>query len=170
MDFTQLAAERYSCRRFSDRPVEQEKLAAILAAGRLAPTAKNTQPQRIYVLQSQDAIDRIRGLTRMAFNAPVVLLIGGHTPEGWVNPFTGKNNAEVDTAIVTTHMMLKAAELGLGTTWVGWFDCAAAHKLFDLPEDEDVYSLLPLGYPAEDASPSQNHGWRKPLTETVRYL
>ena len=63
MDFEKLAAERYSLRKFSDRPVEAEKLAAILEAGRNAPTAHNFQPQRIFVLQSPEALEKVDGVS-----------------------------------------------------------------------------------------------------------
>lgn len=170
MTFLELARARYSVRKFAETPVEEEKLQAVLQAGACAPTAKNLQPQRIYVLQSEAAVARIRGITRCAFNAPVVLLICGDVNEGWVNPFNNRNSTEMDCSIVTTHMMLAARELGLGSTWVCWFDTEGAKKLFGLPQDQEVYALLPLGYPAEDAHPSSMHGSRKPLEETVKYL
>lgn len=170
MDFQELVKERYSVRKFAERPVEEEKLRKVLEAGACAPTAKNMQPQRIYVLQSPEAIEKIRGLTRCAFNAPVVLLVAGAPGEGWVNPFNDRPSTEMDCSIVTTHMMLAARELGLGSTWVCWFDTEGAKKLFGLPQDQEVYALLPLGYPAEDAHPSSMHGSRKPLEETVKYL
>ena len=88
------------------------------AAGQAAPTAKNQQPQRIYVLESEDAIGKIRGITRCAFNAPVVLLVCGDKEAAWTNPFNDRNSAEMDCSIVTTQMMLQAQELGLGTCWI----------------------------------------------------
>ncbi len=170
MNFQELVKERYSVRKFAERPVEEEKLQKVLEAGACAPTAKNMQPQRIYVLKSPEAIEKIRGLTRCAFNAPVVLLVAGAPKEGWVNPFNDRPSTEMDCSIVTTQMMLAAKELGLGSTWVCWFDTEGAKKLFDLPEDQEVYALLPLGYPADDAHPSSMHGSRKSLEETVKYL
>ncbi|MBP1554105.1 MAG: nitroreductase family protein, partial [Oscillospiraceae bacterium] len=75
MDFLKLIEQRYSVRSYSDRPVEQEKLDKILEAGRLAPTAVNEQPQRIFVLRSPGALSKVREICRYAFNAPVVLLV-----------------------------------------------------------------------------------------------
>ncbi|MCQ2107042.1 MAG: nitroreductase family protein, partial [Fibrobacter sp.] len=72
MEFMDLVKSRYSCRKFSDRAVEAEKLNAVLEAGRLAPTAMNHQPLKIFVLKSAEALAKIRGITRMAYNAPVV--------------------------------------------------------------------------------------------------
>lgn len=87
MTFMDLAKARYSVRKFSDKPVEKEKLDAILEAGRIAPTGHNYQPYRVYVLQSPEALEKIRGLTRCAFNAPVVLMVTVRKDEEWVNPF-----------------------------------------------------------------------------------
>ena len=70
MDFAKLAAERYSLRKFSDRPVEAEKLSAVLEAGRNAPTAHNLQPQRIFVLQSSEALEKVDGCTGAHFHPP----------------------------------------------------------------------------------------------------
>lgn len=170
MTFLELARARYSVRKFAETPVEEEKLQAVLQAGACAPTAKNLQPQRIYVLQSEAAVARIRGITRCAFNAPVVLLICGDTGEGWVNPFNDRNSTEMDCSIVTTQMMLQAQELGLGTTWVCWFDTEAVKKVFGLPVGIEPFALLPLGYPAADCAPSPMHANRKPQEETVKYL
>ena len=74
MDFMTLAKERYSVRDYKDTPIEEEKLQKILEAGRIAPTAKNNQAYRVYVLKSEVAIAKIRELSRCAFNAPVVVL------------------------------------------------------------------------------------------------
>ena len=80
MDFAKLAAERYSLRKFSDRPVEAEKLSAVLEAGRNAPTAHNLQPQRIFVLQSSEALEKVDGCTGAHFHPPVMLLVA-YDPE-----------------------------------------------------------------------------------------
>ena len=136
MNFLELTKERYSVRKYADKPVEQDKLEKILAAGATAPTAKNLQPQRIYVLESPEALEKIRGITRCAFNAPVVLMVCGDKEEAWVNPFNGRSSAEMDCSIVTTQMMLQAQELGLGTCWVCWFDTALTKQTFNIPENE----------------------------------
>lgn len=167
MNFLELTKARYSVRKYADKPVEPEKLEKILAAGATAPTAKNQQPQHIYVLESKEAIETIRGITRCAFNAPVVLLVCGDKEQAWTNPFNDRNSAEMDCSIVTTQMMLQAQELGLGTCWVCWFDTAATKQAFNIPETQEVFALLPLGYPAEESKPSAMHDSRKELEETV---
>ena len=167
MNFLELTKARYSVRKYADKPVEPEKLEQILAAGATAPTAKNQQPQHIYVLESKEAIETIRGITRCAFNAPVVLLVCGDQEQAWTNPFTGRNSAEMDCSIVTTQMMLQAQELGLGTCWVCWFDTEQTKQAFNIPATQEVFALLPLGYPAEESKPAAMHDSRKALEETV---
>jgi len=167
MELLELAKARYSVRKFAEKPVEEEKLQKVLAAGACAPTAKNQQPQKIYVLESPEAVEKIRGITRCAFNAPVVLMVCGCKDQAWVNPFNDRSSAEMDCSIVTTQMMLQAQELGLGTCWVCWFDTKQTKEAFNIPENEEVFALLPLGYPAESSHPSSMHDSRKALEETV---
>ena len=170
MDFAKLAAERYSLRKFSDRPVEAEKLSAVLEAGRNAPTAHNLQPQRIFVLQSSEALEKVDGCTGAHFHPPVMLVVAYDPKEAWNREGDGKNHGEIDAAIATTQMMLQAADLGLGTTYIGMFDPEKLRAAF--PEELAglvPIALLALGYPAENARPSRLHTERKPLEEMVRY-
>lgn len=171
MEFMKLAAQRYSVRKFSDAPVEPEKLSAVLEAGNVAPTAKNLQPQRIYVLSSVEALEKVDGLTRCRFGAPVVLLIAYDADEDWKNPLEeGIHAGQQDASIVATHIMLAAAEAGLGTCWVNLFPNSQANEAFDLPESIVPVLLMPIGYAALDAKPSRLHDERKPLEETVTYV
>lgn len=171
MEFMKLAAQRYSVRKFSDAPVEPEKLSAVLEAGNVAPTAKNLQPQRIYVLNSAEALEKVDGLTRCRFGAPVVLLIAYDADEDWKNPLEeGIHAGQQDASIVATHIMLAAAEAGLGTCWVNLFPNSQANEAFDLPESIVPVLLMPIGYAASDAKPSRLHDERKPLEETVTYV
>ncbi|MDD3126021.1 MAG: nitroreductase family protein [Candidatus Izemoplasmatales bacterium] len=170
MNINQLIHERYSVRDFSDRVIEQEKLNQILEAGRLAPTAKNLQPQRVYVLTGETVIKTIRQITPSAYNAPIVLMIGTKTSEAWVNPYSHHSSAEMDASIVTTQMMLAAWELGIGSVWVCWFDVEKVKKAFSIPQDIDIFCLLPIGYPAIDCVTSRNHLNRKSLSEMVSII
>ena len=169
MDFLQLAADRYSVRSFSDRPIEPEKMEKILQAGQLAPTAVNYQPQKIYILKSEAAIRKIRSLTHFAYNAPIVLLFCADTTKVWKSPVErGYDTGEMDVSIVCTHMMLEAWELGIGSVWVRGFDAGQVAKAFDLPGTLRPVCLLPIGYPGEDAAPyAQWHDTSRPLSEMV---
>ena len=165
--FNDLARARFAVREYKQTPVEQSKLDSILEAGRLAPTAKNVQPQHIYVLQSAEAIDKINELTRCAYGAPVVFLVCYDTDQVWSKD--GHDTGDMDCSIVGTHMMLEATELGLGTCWVKWFDPAQVAEAFELPANHKPSFLMPCGYAADGVQPSPMHADRKPLSETVTY-
>lgn len=170
MDFAALSAQRYSLRKFSDKPVEPEKLALILEASRNAPTAHNNQPQRIFVLQSPEALAKADACIGSHFHPPVLLVVAYDPSVSWKRETDGKDHGEIDAAIAATQMMLQAADIGLGTTYVGMFE---PEKLLDaFPEMAGLcpIALLPLGYPAEGAHPSRLHGDRMPLMELVRCL
>ena len=157
--FFELAASRYSVRRFDPRNIEPEKIAQILEAGRIAPTAHNDQPQRIKVITGED-LAKVDECTSCRFKAPAVLLVCYDRNACWKRPFDGANSGEVDASIVATHLMLAAQDLGLGTCWVMYFDPAKTSELFSLAEDIVPVAMLPVGYPSEDAAPSKLHGSR----------
>ena len=170
MDFNALSAARYSLRKFSAQPVEPEKLALILEAGRNAPTAHNFQPQRIFVLQSPKALEKADSCMGSHFHPPVILAVAYAGAVSWKRETDGKNHGEIDAAIAATQMMLQAADLGLGTTYVGMFEPEKLLAAFPEMAGTTPVALLPLGYPAEGAHPARLHGDRKPMEELVKYL
>jgi nitroreductase len=170
MDFQTLSAARYSLRKFSPAPVEEEKLALILESGRNAPTAHNNQPQRIFVLQSPEALEKADACTSMHFHAPMTLVVAYDPEAAWKREHDGKNHGEIDAAIAVTQMMLQAADLGLGTTYVGMFEPEKLLEAFPEMAGLMPIAMLPLGYPAENARPSRLHGDRIPTEEMVTYL
>jgi nitroreductase len=170
MTFIELAQKRYSVRKFSDKPVEEEKLERVLQAGRLAPTAKNIQPQRTYVAKSPQALEKLNKCSPCIFGAPVALVVCYDESVSWVRSRDNKNYGEVDAAIVATHMILQAQELGLGTVLVGVFDAEELRRAFNLPDNLVPSLVIPLGYAAADAAPAPMHEQRKPLSETVIYV
>ena len=166
MNFLQLAKERYSVRKFSDKKVEREKLDLILEAGRVAPTAVNYQPQRILVIENEESLNKLKACTPYHFNAPLALLICYDSTISWKRHYDNKDLGPVDASIVTTHMMLQAQELGLGTTWVGHFNPDIIIKSFDLPDYLVPVALLPIGYPASDSVPHPNfHATRNDIED-----
>lgn len=168
-DFLELARERWSVRRFAPEQVSQEHMEKILEAGRMAPSACNYQPQRIFVLQSDEAIAKIRSFTHWAFNAPTVLMVCADVRESWKN-VDGHDSAEVDAAIALTHIMMEAWELGVGTTWVRGFDANALSREFDLPDYLKPVALMPMGYPAPGTKPSNWHWRRKASEDLYRFI
>jgi nitroreductase len=169
MNFLELAKDRYSVRKFSDKKVEQEKLDLILEAGRIAPTAVNFQPQRILVIKSEESLEKLKSCTIYHFHAPMALLVCYDTNVSWKRPYDKEDMGVVDASIITTQMMLQAADLGLGTTWVGHFDPEAIRSAFEIPDFLIPVALLPLGYPREDCIPHKLHGIRHDMDRTVFY-
>lgn len=166
MSVTDLMAERYSERRFSPAPIEEEKLEAILAAGNLAPTAKNYQPQRILVVRGEEALAKMDLCTRCRFGAPVVLVLAYDMTKSSNHPDVCDFGI-VDTAIVADHMSLAAWELGIHSCWVGLIDPPELRRQFGIPETYRIVGVMPLGYPSEKSRPSRLHRMRQDLGHTV---
>lgn len=169
MDFLKLCADRYSVRSFSDALIPDEVLSQILEAGRLAPTAMNFQPQRVFVIRSEEALAKMRTVKK-CYGANTVLMICGDTEIACNRPKVDHCLAEMDCTIVTTQMMLAAQALGVGSCWICAFDVPAMAKVFDLPENLTPYILLALGHPSEDCEPSPRHTERYSLEHTVTVL
>ena len=168
MSFAEMVKERYSMRKFDGRPVEKEKLDAILEAGRLAPTACNFQPQRILVIQGED-LKRMEECTRMQFGQSVMLVVCWDSTVSWKNRM-GRDVGIVDSAIVLTQMMYQAQELGVGSLIVGVYKEDLLRERFHIPGHYEIGCMLMLGCPAEDCQPHPKlHNNRRPLEETVSY-
>ena len=166
-DFLSLARDRYSCRAFTEKPVEPEKINALLEAAVAAPTAVDKQPWHAWVFETPEAVQRLAACTRFHFGARVIIAVGAKADEAWVRKYDGRNFADVDASIVATHIMLAAHDLGLGTTWVGHFDAPAVKEAFPETADYDLVALFPLGYPAPDGGPSAQHDKRKDVADLV---
>ena len=164
MTFLELAKARYSVRSFQDQPITEEHMNRILEAGHVAPTACNNQPQKIYIAKSEDARKKLASVCRCTFDAPVILVVCYDRTRDWKNKLQpGYESGETDAAIVCTHMMLEAAELGIGSCWVGYFNADRVSEVLGLPENVTVSALLPMGYPADDAKPLPLHAqYREP--------
>ncbi|MBQ9047381.1 MAG: nitroreductase family protein [Solobacterium sp.] len=171
MEFIRLAEERFSVRDYQDRPIEQEKIDLILKAGQLAPTAANFQPQRIYMIRSAEGLAKIRAITRCAFNAPVVFMFAYDENVQWRNRLEeGITSGQQDVSIAAVHMMMEAWDLGIGSCWVDAFPNSETAKAFNLPENEKVVMLMPMGYPSDKAEPSPKHKETQPLDVLVKEL
>lgn len=168
MQFSEVVAQRYSVRRFEQRQIDPAVLGRILEAARIAPTGCNYQPFKIYVLSSPGALAKVRSLSRCAFDAPTVLLFALDMDLEWRNPLEEGYSAGVqDVSIVATHAMLAAWDEGVGSCWVNYFPPSAVEEAFGLPDNEAAVLLMPIGYPAADASPGPMHEPRKALEELV---
>ena len=168
MNFAQLCKERYSVRKYDSRPIEPEKLEMILNAGRLAPTAKNLQPQRILVVQGDD-LEKMQGCTPCLYGQTAILVVCYDKNVSWKSR-SGREIGDVDGGIVMTSMMYQAQDLGIGSLVVGIYKEEPLREKFNIPENYEIVALLMLGYPAEDSEPNEKlHYSRKELSETVYY-
>ena len=166
MEFSELITARYSVRAYKPDPVEEEKLQQVLEAARLAPTAANRQPFRLIVIHTagrESELQRIYG-RKWFTQPPLVLCACSLSEQGWTRS-DGKNYAEVDVTIALDHLILAAANLGLGTCWVADFDPDAAREVLGLPEEVEAIAFTPLGYPADQPRAKK----RQALEELVRY-
>ena len=151
MEFKDVIQNRYSCKDFSTQQIEKEKLTEILEAGRVAPTAKNLQEQKIYVVQSKEYLDKIDACNVFDY------------------PGNERNSGIEDATIVATHLMLAAYNAEIDSCWINFFNPQEMKKALDLPENEEVVMMLDLGY-GNQKEPLPNHHLKKELAETVKYL
>lgn len=155
-------------RSFAPVSVEDEKVEAILEAASVAPTACNFQPQKIFVIRSPEALEKLRAVCSCTFGAQLVFAVGydpARSAKGRVRP--GHDFGDTDAAIVCTHMMLAAQSVGLGSCWVGRFVEQEVREALGIPEEIRICDLLPVGYPAPDAKPAALHSTFRPREEIV---
>lgn len=170
MSFASLTRERYSCRHYTNEPVSEADLAAILEAGRIAPSACNNHPSRVVVCNTPELTEAAAAAAHYfakdgsVFGAPLVLLVVAKTEDAWVRKHDDMSASLIDTSIVVDQMMMQAVELGLGTCWVCHFDPAVARERFDLPDEVYPIHMLTVGHPADAiADPSTREARTIPL-------
>ena len=150
--------------------MEDNKLNAILEAGRLAPTAKNLQEQHIYVIRSDEALAKIDAATPCRYGAPTVLVVAYDKNNVFTYPGGKCNSGAEDATIVATHMILAAADEGVDSCWLNFFDPEKLAEALGLPENEEILMLMDLGYATEGIGPLPKHTDRKRLEQTVSYM
>ena len=158
---------RKSVRKYLDKAVEEDKLLAILEAGRLAPSASNRQEWRFIIVKDREVRRQIgEAANEQSFvgEAPVVIVACAVT-DGHVMS-CGQLCYPIDVAIALDHISLAAVELGLGTCWIGVFNEGKVKEILGIPEEVRVVELMPIGYPVD---PSKIEKRRLPLTQIVRY-
>ena len=177
MSFLDLVRKRQSCRHYRNDPVERDLIDRCLEAARLAPSACNSQPWSFIVVDSEPlrtelaraAFSGIYSMNKFCMDAPVLVVVvterskyvarlGGH--------LRGVQYALIDLGIACQHFDLQAAELGLGSCWLGWFNERAVKRLLGLPRSAKLDVMFSLGYPVDGALREKK---RKPLDELRRY-
>ena len=173
MNFTEIAQARYSCRSYeADRPVEAEKLQAILEAGRIAPSACNGQPYHFTVCQGETAkavaaATQGLGMNKFAVQAPACIVVSEmpYVKSAALGAkLKGNDYRSIDIGIATAYLTAEATAQGLGTCILGWLDDKKIREICDL--DQPVRLVITLGYPTDEVRSKK----RKDLTELVTEL
>ncbi len=170
MEFLELAKRRYSCRKLEPTQISDETLEQILEAARIAPTAVNAQPFKMFVMKSDEAKDVIHKATRFTFGADTFVIVAAEQHEGYVRKSDNLNFTVVDATIAATHIMLQIEDMGYATTWVGAFDPDILIEAYPQMKDLLLIGIFPIGKAAEDAKPSVKHTERKELNQLLETL
>jgi len=158
---------RKSVRQYLDKPVEDEKIKALLEAARLAPSASNRQEGRFVVVTDAGTRKKLVGAAanqRFVQEAACVIACCADTDMHEMK--CGQLCYPIDVAIQIDHMTLRAVELGLGTCWIGAFYEDKVKELLGIPDNIRVVELLTVGYPADTSVHSKN---RLSLDQIVHY-
>jgi nitroreductase len=166
MDFIELIKKRYSVRGFQERPVSDELVLKVLEAARWAPSACNNQPWNFIVIRSTEFKLRLEAVYNRPWflAAPVIIAACCDRNISWKRT-DGKEYGDVDIAIALDHLTLAAAEMGLGTCWVGAFNYPEACRVLRLPDNIEPVAFTPLGYPSVEQSTKK----RKELDQIVHW-
>jgi len=144
--------KRYSCRAYQEKSIEQDKLDCILEAARLAPSARNMQDWRFVVVIDKAIKSKVAATT----NRPEVFEKAGAIIAACSNSDyvmrCGQAIGPIDVSIALEHISLQAADLGLGTCWIGSFDTDKVRQILSIPEDVAIIELMTVGYPADSKS------------------
>lgn len=167
MTFIDLAKKRCSVRSFTKESVDPKLLSVILEAGRIAPTAANSQSQRVVIIDDKEDLRKLSEVAQI-YGAPLALLICADQDATWKRSFDNFDTGPIDTAVVMTHMMLAVADVGLGAVWVDYFKPDKLKAMFNLPLSWHPFHVLAIGVPNVPLkSPDRHATLRLPLEKTV---
>jgi nitroreductase len=177
MDFLDLVRKRQSERKYSPRPVPRDVVERCLEAARLAPSACHSQPWTFIVVDDEElrrklaeaAFSGVYAMNAFAREAPVFIVVVTERSKYAARlggQFRGVQYSLIDIGIACEHMVLQAAEEGVGTCWLGWFNEKAVKQILDLPREAKTDIILSMGYPASELVKEKK---RKALREIRRY-
>lgn len=178
MDFLKLVELRQSYRKFNDKEIEEEKLKKCLEAGRLAPSASNSQPWTFVVIKdknlknevAQNTYGPLKSFNKFVPQSNIIIAIiqekkkilteiGGRIKD--------KDYALIDIGIAAEHICLQAAEEGIGSCMLGWFDEKKVKQLLNVPENKNIPLLIAMGYTPDDYLHRKKT--RKKFHQVVKY-
>ena len=161
-NFLELAHARYSCRKLSDREVESELIDKIIEAALISPTAVNYQPEHLFIIRGEENVQKLSEATRYTFGAKNFIVLGIKTDRAWIRPTDQKYFGDIDGGIVAASILFAVKDLGLDSTYVGYFDPNLMKKNFPQMENYDLIGIFPIGYADESAKPHPNHTKKNP--------
>ena len=168
MAFTRVITERETVRNFDGRKPSEEQLYKILEAGRIAPTAGNLQPQRVYVLESEEALMKMDRVHPNRYNASLVLLVCADLSVELY--YKDMNLYQVDGSIIATHMLLAAYDVGVDSAWLGIYDAEQVQAVFDLPECIVPVCFIDLGFRSKFYTGNPSHKDKYPMENMVKKI
>ena len=171
-----LIIKRQSDRRYSDKPIEKEKLERITEAGRMAPSACNAQPWKFVVVTDPGLIQKIAvaaaakliGMNKFVAQAPALIVVVREKPNFSSKvgaTIKNKDYSVIDIGIATETICLQATAEGIGSCIIGWFDEPQLRKLLSIPRSKRVAVIITLGYSLSEHREKK----RKPIKEVVSY-
>lgn len=169
MTFLELAKKRFTSRSFIPRPVSNEDIMYILEAARVAPSMGNTQSVRIYVLESKEKLRKLSAFAQV-HDAPAALIICSEIDTAYKDPVELTNSGFADATVATTHIILAAADIDLGSVWVMKFNPEKIRTLFEIPKGTKPIHIIGLGKTAEVSNPNRHGLKRLPLTKIASFL
>ncbi|MFT4889444.1 MAG: nitroreductase [Halobacteriales archaeon] len=169
MDVRDAILERRSVRSYTDRPLPRETIETVLDSVRMAPSASNRQDWRFLVADDEGTIEALyEAAEQQEFVLEASAVIAGVATDPETEMQCGIRAGVVDVSIALDHLMLRAAEEGLGTCWLGAFDQDESREILGVPEDEEIVALMTIGYPQADLRTVDKD--RKPLAEVVSFV
>ena len=172
MEYTDLIRIRESVRNYDPyRPVPKKILEKILDAGRIAPSAHNNQPWKFLVISSQTVLEKVKSCYQRDWikDAPHILVVIGFKDQAWNRDYDGYNSVETDAAIAMTHIILAAANEGVGTCWIMAYNPLLLEEVLHTDENQEIFGITPLGYPKPEFQRTLEKK-RKSLEEIVEFL
>lgn len=167
MDFLELSKRRYSVLHYQKKSVPDHLINKILEAGMSAPTACNFQPQKIKLINTDEHREKLNRVVPSKYYVPAAFLVCYDKTMCWTRKFDGKASGEIDASIVTTHMMLEATNLGLGSIWVMYWNPETMKAEFEIPDPYEPVALLIVGYADKNMEPHKEHFVRKEVEDII---
>ena len=167
-DFFDLAKERFSCRSYDSTPLTDDEINKLLSAAKFAPTACNRQPFTLLVVRGE-SLKKIQNCAWL-YGAPLAIVVCTNESEAWQRKYDRQNFAVVDGAIVMTHMLLQAADMGLGSCFIGAIKTDLLTEALEIKEPLRAQFIMVAGHMASDVKPDKLHFERKDLKDQVIYL